>query len=424
MFQAQKHIREKDEVILVEGYFDVLALHAMGFRNVVASCGTALSADHLSLFKRFTNRITILFDGDRAGLVATEKAMELGLAHGMVLTGAVIPNEQDPDQVLFDTETGVPVPGGKERMEEILKGAKPLIDTRLEDAIRMAEGGPEARTQALKRIGGWLAKFNDPVGKEVRIQFVQDRLGVPRQLLLQAMGGEKSGKGGGGYSPASPPRNQASPILMVPLPPQSGPQGFFPGPEVPYEAPGAYVPRNPGPFVRRPPFQAVRGSSKALDPRQLNRMEKALLGGIARGGKYAQLLMAAAGKMPPDLTIADLFDYLPAREFVLKLMTFGEDFARFGKNPSAYLDDSLDSQVRQILTEALVAGDEDLTEESFSGALDRSIARCWARFSQRIRAALSDAEAKKDAGLQSKLMKEYLDVQRKMKEFISFYDEA
>ena len=57
-------------------------------------------------------------------------------------------------------------------------------------------------------------------------------------------------------------------------------------------------------------------------------------------------------------------------------------------------------------------------------ALDRSIGRVWARFSQQIKAALAEAEAKKDAGLQSKLMKEYLDVQRKMKEFNSLYDEG
>ena len=60
----------------------------------------------------------------------------------------------------------------------------------------------------------------------------------------------------------------------------------------------------------------------------------------------------------------------------------------------------------------------------FQVALDRALARLWARFSQRIKTALAEAEAKKDAGLHSKLMKEYLDVQRKMKEFNSFYDEA
>ena len=63
-------------------------------------------------------------------------------------------------------------------------------------------------------------------------------------------------------------------------------------------------------------------------------------------------------------------------------------------------------------------------EEEFRGALERGVARAWARFSHKIKAALADAEAKKDAGLQSQLMKEYLDVQRKMKELNKFYDEA
>jgi hypothetical protein len=71
-----------------------------------------------------------------------------------------------------------------------------------------------------------------------------------------------------------------------------------------------------------------------------------------------------------------------------------------------------------------VGGETPFAVRDFQVALDRAIARLWARFSQRIKTALAEAEAKKDAGLHSKLMKEYLDVQRKMKEFNSFYDEA
>jgi hypothetical protein len=83
----------------------------------------------------------------------------------------------------------------------------------------------------------------------------------------------------------------------------------------------------------------------------------------------------------------------------------------------------LDSQVRSILMEASVSG-EKISEDDVKGAIHRGIRRLWARFSQLIKAAMQDAEAKKDAGLHAQLSKEYLDVERKMKEFISFYDEA
>ena len=84
----------------------------------------------------------------------------------------------------------------------------------------------------------------------------------------------------------------------------------------------------------------------------------------------------------------------------------------------------LDPQVRSTLTEAWVGGESPFDVRDFQVALDRALSKLWARFSQRIKTALAEAEAKKDAGLHSKLMKEYLDVQRKMKEFNSFYDEA
>ena len=108
LYQAQKFVREKDEVILVEGYFDVIALHSAGFQNVVATCGTALTPDHLNVFKRFASKVTVLFDGDRAGISATERAMELGLAHGAILYGATLPEGLDPDEILFDQKTGKP----------------------------------------------------------------------------------------------------------------------------------------------------------------------------------------------------------------------------------------------------------------------------------------------------------------------------
>jgi hypothetical protein len=84
----------------------------------------------------------------------------------------------------------------------------------------------------------------------------------------------------------------------------------------------------------------------------------------------------------------------------------------------------LDPQVRSTLTEAWVAQEALFERDDFKISLDKALGRLWARFSQRIKMALADAEAKQDAGLQDQLKKEYLDVQRRIKEFISFYDEA
>ena len=135
-----------------------------------------------------------------------------------------------------------------------------------------------------------------------------------------------------------------------------------------------------------------------------------------------------------DLTLADLFDYFPARAFLARFLVDGDLPEGFSVPQAAAQDGETDPQVLSILTEAWVsgptkprsteAGGDGDPESQLRGALHRGVARLWARFSQRIKAALQDAEAKKDAGLHARLSKEYLDVQRKMKEFSSFYDEA
>lgn len=369
LFQAQKHIREKDELILVEGYFDVLALHAAGFQNVVATCGTSLTPDHLALFRRFASRITILFDGDKAGVAATERAMLVGLEKGLVLYGAEMPEGLDPDELLFDQQTGLPTPRGRERMMSILENARPILDRRIEDAVQFAALGPENQVQALKRVGGWLAQFQDPVGREVRMGAVCKQLGITRDLLRQAMG-----TGGAGAAPA------AAPAVKV-----------------------------------------ARGATQAV---RLTRRDKTLLAAVARGGEAALQVAQIGGDLPPGWTHAELFDSAAARALVADLIGKFGDISKIGPLSSEYLEPSLEYQVRSTIVEALMASEAPVGSEDLRRAIELSVARCWARFSQSIKDQIAAAEAKQDAELHQKLLKEYLDVQRKMKEFSTFYDEA
>ncbi len=374
LFQAQKHIREKDEVILVEGYFDVLALHAAGFENVVATCGTALTSDHLAIFRRIANRITILFDGDKAGISATERAMEIGLDNGIIVHGAVMPEGLDPDEILFDQKSGQTTPGGRERMESILKEARPLLDSRIEAAAQSAANGPEERTQALKQIGRWLARYRDPVGREVRLQSVEKRLGVDRRLLEKAMSGMNEG-GPGRAAPVTPARPQ--PI--------------------------------------RPNRQEVQS---------IPRWEEILIGAWVRGGNFSKLFTEAGTRLPAKMSLADLFESPALVQFA---SSFPVDTFESSSRTTAMSDfwDAIDHpKLRSLVTEAMVQPEPRFNQEELKTALDRAVGRLWARFSQQIKAAIGRAEANKNAELQATLMKEYLDVQRKMKEFSSFYDEA
>ncbi|NJL12210.1 MAG: DNA primase [Microscillaceae bacterium] len=97
IFQAKKAIREQNNCYLVEGYTDVISLHQAGIENVVASSGTALTEAQIRLMKRFCHQVTVLYDGDAAGLKASQRGIDLILAQGLDVRVVLFPEGQDPD---------------------------------------------------------------------------------------------------------------------------------------------------------------------------------------------------------------------------------------------------------------------------------------------------------------------------------------
>lgn len=101
-YHSKAAIRRQDEAILVEGYLDVIMLHQNGIENVVASSGTALSGDQVRLIKRHTRNILVLFDGDKAGIAAAMKSLEVLLDEEMNISVLVLPEGHDPDSYIRD----------------------------------------------------------------------------------------------------------------------------------------------------------------------------------------------------------------------------------------------------------------------------------------------------------------------------------
>lgn len=97
IFQAKKQIAKEDMVYMVEGYTDVLAMHQCGIENVVANSGTALNEAQIHLLHRFTNNITLLYDGDEAGIHAATRSTDMLLAEGMNVKILLLPDGDDPD---------------------------------------------------------------------------------------------------------------------------------------------------------------------------------------------------------------------------------------------------------------------------------------------------------------------------------------
>jgi DNA primase len=124
LFFAKKDIVINDEVIVVEGATDVISLHQGGITNTVGTLGTAFTADHATVIKRFSTNITLLYDGDNAGLKAVFKASEELIKQGLMIYICQLPESQDPDSYIRQV-------GGEAMQEYIKSNKRELIDFRL-----------------------------------------------------------------------------------------------------------------------------------------------------------------------------------------------------------------------------------------------------------------------------------------------------
>ena len=174
--KAKQAIRKFDFSILVEGQMDLLMSHQAGFANTVASSGTALTAEHLKLLKRISNRVIMSFDSDNAGAKATERGWMLSLATGMEVKVAAIPKGFDPaDLILKD----------KEEFKKVLKDAVHIIDFILDRAI--AEN-PDKRKLGLaikSRVLPYLSLLESSMEKSHYVKDISDKTGIKEDAIWE-----------------------------------------------------------------------------------------------------------------------------------------------------------------------------------------------------------------------------------------------
>ncbi len=150
---ARQAIDKVDECLLVEGYTDVLALHQAGIENVVASGGTSLTQDQLRLIKKYTKNLTILYDGDSAGIKAALRGFDLALEEGLNVMLVVLPNEEDPDS--FIAKMGVSL-----FISFIRDNKKDFIMFELEYSLKDAGDDTNKRSQVVNKIAETISKIN------------------------------------------------------------------------------------------------------------------------------------------------------------------------------------------------------------------------------------------------------------------------
>jgi DNA primase len=176
LFQAKKTIVSAEKCFLVEGYTDVVSMHQAGIENVVASSGTALTTEQIRLIKRFTQNITILYDGDEAGIKASFRGIDMILEEGMNVKVVMFPVGEDPDSFAQSHSSS-------EFQEFIQNSEKDFISFKTEILLAEARQDPIKRGQLISDIVRSISVIPDGIMRSVFLKESSLLLGVEEQVL-------------------------------------------------------------------------------------------------------------------------------------------------------------------------------------------------------------------------------------------------
>jgi len=180
IYFARTAIVKQDNCYLVEGYTDVISLHQNGIENVVSSSGTSLTVDQIKLIKRYTPNITILYDGDPAGIKASFRGIDLILAQGMSVKIVLFPEGEDPDSFARSHRTS-------EIEDFITTQAKDFISFKTSLLLGETKGDPNAKANLIKEIIQTISHIPDGIGRTVYIQECSRLMDVPEQTLMNEL---------------------------------------------------------------------------------------------------------------------------------------------------------------------------------------------------------------------------------------------
>ncbi len=174
---AREAAAQHQTLIIVEGYFDAIALHQAGLRHVAATLGTALTAEHIAIIRRFASNVVLLFDPDAAGVRAALRSLDLFVNSGISVTVVSLPAGDDPDTYVRKA--------GTEGFETLARRAPSLLDFAVEHSLQTAASGTvEDRIRAVDAVLRILQKSSHPIEREERIRLVAERLGLSQQRLI------------------------------------------------------------------------------------------------------------------------------------------------------------------------------------------------------------------------------------------------
>lgn len=181
---GKQAISKQNVCLLVEGYMDVIALHQAGIENVVSSSGTALTVEQIKLIKRLTENVTILFDGDTAGIKASFRSIDMLLSEAMNIRILLFPDGDDPDS--FSRKHP------QEYVENFIKNeAKDFIDFKAEILLKEAGGDPIKKAEAIRDIVKSVGFVQNALKQEVYLKEVANKFGISEQSLFNELNVQK-----------------------------------------------------------------------------------------------------------------------------------------------------------------------------------------------------------------------------------------
>lgn len=176
LFFAKKAIQQADMVIMVEGYADVISMHQAGVENVVASSGTSLTEEQIRLVGRFTKNITLMYDGDAAGVKAAMRGVDLILKEGLNVRIVLLPEEHDPD-------TFARAYSSDELRQYISDNAQDFLAFKARLLLGEAQNDPMRRTEAIRDMVQSLSLIEDNIKRAEYIRYCSEIMSINEEIL-------------------------------------------------------------------------------------------------------------------------------------------------------------------------------------------------------------------------------------------------
>ena len=180
LYFAKKHIISNDKCYLVEGYTDVIGLFRAGVENVVASLGTSLTTNQIITLRRFSKNLTIVYDGDFAGIKASLRGIDLALEEGMNVRIVALPEGEDPDSITTKWTASQVVEYLKENEQDFIKYKAKFL-------LKETQNDPYKKSQAIHEILVSVASFDNPVTRGIYIKEISGLLNVEEEFLYDEL---------------------------------------------------------------------------------------------------------------------------------------------------------------------------------------------------------------------------------------------